>query len=83
MEHLRDAKYVHLVDRNLAREGEQFAHVKEEAVVTARKLTGLWAGSPMAGHHGRPQQRSPACMFLRVIWRSHVRAARGRDASAP
>ena len=51
MENLRDAKYVHLVYRTLARQGERFAHVKDETLFTARKLTGLWAGSPMAGNH--------------------------------
>jgi hypothetical protein len=51
MENLRDTKYVRLVYGTLARQGARFAHVKEETMVAARTLTGLSAGSPIAGNH--------------------------------
>ena len=50
MENLRNAMYGRLVCRALARQGEQFAHVKAKAPVTARTLTGWSAVSPMASN---------------------------------
>ena len=51
MENLRDTKYVRLVYGTLARQGARFAQVKEETLVAAGTLTGLSAGSPIAGNH--------------------------------
>ncbi len=41
MENLRDPKYVRLVYGALGRQGERFAQVEEEALATAKTLTGL------------------------------------------
>jgi len=50
MENLREAKYVRLVYGTLARQGTRFAKVGAGALVAAKTLTGLSAGSPIAGN---------------------------------
>jgi hypothetical protein len=50
MENLREAKYVCFVYGTLARQGTRFAKVGGEALVAAKTLTGLSAGSPIAGN---------------------------------
>jgi hypothetical protein len=51
IENLRSPSYVRCVYGSLSRQGTRFARVTDQALVTAKTLTGLSEESPMVGNH--------------------------------